>query len=163
MLHGRYSHQRQHISTKTHHLITLSSTQTCHNISAFKCHFLDKVNLNVNSRIDSNLLAPEIYFSMCILQTILSDWRLYVFKQNCYLQVNATELHWWLLRYPARYITNISGVGVTKAPFINFSVSKIFDLAKLLLRLFESHLYLTGATAAELRRHLSNINMIFNK
>ena len=60
-------------------------------------------------------------------------------------------------------ITFISGVGVTKAPFVNFSVSKIFDLARVLLRLFDSHLYLTGATAAELRRHLSNINVIFNR
>ena len=54
------------------------------------------------------------------------------------------------------------GVGVTKAPFVNFSVSKILDLSKLPHELFESHLYLTGATAAELRRHLSNINVIFN-
>ena len=54
------------------------------------------------------------------------------------------------------------GVGVTKAPLVNFSVSKIFDLAKVPLRLFESHLFLTGATAAELRRHLSNTNVMFN-
>ena len=54
------------------------------------------------------------------------------------------------------------GVGVTKAPFVNLSVSKILDLSKVPLKLFESHLYLTGATAAELRRHLSNINVIFN-
>ena len=52
--------------------------------------------------------------------------------------------------------------GVTKVPFVNFPVSKIFDLAKVPLRLFESRSYLTGATAAELRRHLSNINMMFN-
>ena len=38
--------------------------------------------------------------------------------------------------------------GVTKASFVNFSVSQIFDVAKVSLRLFESHLYLTGATAA---------------
>ena len=56
-----------------------------------------------------------------------------------------------------------TGMGVTKAPFVNFSVSKIFVLAKVPLRLFESRLYLTGATAAELRRHLSNINAIFNR
>ena len=59
------------------------------------------------------------------------------------------------------YIT--SGVGVTKAPFVNFSVSKIFDLAKVPVRLFVSHSYLTGVTAAELRQHLSNMNMIFNR
>ena len=41
------------------------------------------------------------------------------------------------------------GVGATKAPLVNFSVSKILDLAKVPLRSFESHLYLTGATAAE--------------
>ena len=55
------------------------------------------------------------------------------------------------------------GVGVTKAPFVNFSVSKIFDLAKVPVRLFASHSYLTGVTAAELRQHLSNMNMIFNR
>ena len=54
------------------------------------------------------------------------------------------------------------GVGVTKAPFANFSVSKIFDLAKVPVRFPESHSYLTGVTAAELRRHLPNINEIFN-
>ena len=55
-----------------------------------------------------------------------------------------------------------SGVGVTKAPFVNFSVSKIFDCAKVTVRFDVSHSYLTGVTAAELRRHLSNINVLFN-
>ena len=41
-----------------------------------------------------------------------------------------------------------SRVGVTKALFANFSVSKIFDLAKVPVRFFESHSYLTGVTAA---------------
>ena len=54
------------------------------------------------------------------------------------------------------------GVGVTKAPFVNFSVSRIFDLAKVPVRLFASHSYLTGVTAAELRQHLSNMNVIYN-
>ena len=53
-------------------------------------------------------------------------------------------------------------VGVTKAPFVIFSDSAIFDLAKVPIRFFESRPYLTGVTAAELRWHLSNINMIFN-
>ena len=39
-------------------------------------------------------------------------------------------------------------VGVTKAPFANFSVSKIFDLAKVTVRFLESHSYLTGVAAA---------------
>ena len=57
---------------------------------------------------------------------------------------------------------NRSGAGVTKAPFANFSVSEIFDLAKVPVRFPESHSYLTGVTAAELRQHLPNINVIFN-
>ena len=34
--------------------------------------------------------------------------------------------------------------GVTKVPFVNFSVSAIVDLAKVPLRLFESHLNLSA-------------------
>ena len=44
-----------------------------------------------------------------------------------------------------------AGMGFTKALFVNFFVNKIFDLAKEPARLFKSHLYLTGVTAAELR------------
>ena len=55
------------------------------------------------------------------------------------------------------------GVGVTKSPFVNISVSKIFNLAKVPVILFASHSYLTGVTAAELRQHLSNMNMIFKR
>ena len=54
------------------------------------------------------------------------------------------------------------GVGVTKAPLVNFSVSRIFDFAKVHVRLFQPHSYLAGVTAAELWRHLPNINVIFN-
>ena len=42
------------------------------------------------------------------------------------------------------------------------AISKFFNLAKVPLKSLESHLYLTGATAAELWWHLSNINVIFN-
>ena len=54
------------------------------------------------------------------------------------------------------------GGGSITDPLVNFSISKIFDLTNVLLRVFQSHLYLTGATAAELRLHLSNINVIAN-
>ena len=53
-------------------------------------------------------------------------------------------------------------MGVTKTLFVNFSVSKMFDLAKVHVRFLESYSYLTGVPAAELRRHLSDINAIFN-
>ena len=53
--------------------------------------------------------------------------------------------------------------GGTKSQFFNFFVSKIFDPAKVSVRFFESESlsYSTGVAAAELRRHLSNIKMIF--
>ena len=41
------------------------------------------------------------------------------------------------------------GVGVTKAPFVNFSVSKIFGHAKVPVKLFQSHSYLSGVAAAQ--------------
>ena len=41
-------------------------------------------------------------------------------------------------------------VGVTKAPFVSFSASKIFDLAKVTVRFFESHSYLTGIASPQL-------------
>ena len=37
------------------------------------------------------------------------------------------------------------GMGVTKALFVNFSVSKIFDPAKVPLKFFASHSYLRAA------------------
>ena len=58
-------------------------------------------------------------------------------------------------------VRSSSGVGVTRDPFVYFSISKMFDLAKVPVRLSELHLYLTGVPANQLRQHLSNINMIF--
>ena len=53
------------------------------------------------------------------------------------------------------------GVGISNAPFV-VSVSKIFDVAILSINFFESHSYFTGVDAAELRRHRSHINVVFN-
>ena len=53
----------------------------------------------------------------------------------------------------------ITGVGVTSAPFVNFSITKFSILLVIFL---ESHSLLIGVTAAEPRQHLPNINMIFN-
>ena len=50
----------------------------------------------------------------------------------------------------------IAGVGVTKAPFVNFSVNKMFDLSKVPVGFFESLPYLTGITAAELKNSENN-------
>ena len=55
-------------------------------------------------------------------------------------------------------VESLHRVGVTKAPFVNFSRSKIFDLAKVPVRLFESHSYFIIVTIAELRSHQWNMN-----
>ena len=53
-------------------------------------------------------------------------------------------------------------VGVTKSPFIKFSVMEKFDFAKLFVRFFKSHSSMTGVTAGQLQRHLPNTNVIGN-
>ena len=80
--------------------------------------------------------------------------------RNCHF-VNI-RCHQWHLQISSKWPLPVQPVTksqhsrgrVTKAPFVNFSVSKIFEHAKTPLRFFESHSYLSGVTAAELRRHL---------
>ena len=47
---------------------------------------------------------------------------------------------------------SLTGLGVTKAPFVNFSVRKIPDLGKVTLRIFQSHLYFSRATPVKYKR-----------
>ena len=102
--------------------------------------------------------VPAMMYAICwYIGPRYNATRLYMakcvdFRQRCHHDNSRISPNHW----PA-------GLGVTKAPFVNLSISKIFDFAKVLLGLFESHLYLTGATTAELRRHLSNINVIFDR
>ena len=92
-------------------------------------------------------------------------WKCVIWHKHWILQASCT---WFVFVCVLLWLVNVgyhsypSGVGVTKAPFVNFSISKIFDLAKVNHRSFESHSYLTGIAAAQLRRYLSNMNMIFN-
>ena len=77
--------------------------------------------------------------------------------------IELTADYWWFHTTWHLYdVTVRPGLGVNKAPFINFSVSEIFNLVEVPLRFFESHSCLTGITAAEQRRHLSNMNVICN-
>ena len=54
-------------------------------------------------------------------------------------------------------------VGWNWAPLVKFFVKYSFDVAKVPIIFIESHSYLTGVTAAELQRHLSNMNVTLNK
>ena len=54
------------------------------------------------------------------------------------------------------------GVGVTKSPFIKFSVMEKIDFAKLFVGFFKSHSSMTGVIAGQLQGHLSNTNVIGN-
>ena len=53
-----------------------------------------------------------------------------------------------------------SGVWVINSIFITFSVMNILDLARVLVRSFESDLYMRDVTTAELQCHLSKINVL---
>ena len=57
----------------------------------------------------------------------------------------------------------VSGVDVTKAPFIDFCIKNIFDLAKAHAKIFNSNPFLTDVTAAKLQRHLLNMNVTFHR
>ena len=112
---------------------------------------------NWNQRVVRHFYCMVETSILVIQQSNVKSFRSHntlIWPKNNFNTIGSLWIWWRHARYP--------GVGVTKAPFVNLSVSKIFDLTKVHLKLFESHLYLTGATAAELRRHLPNINMIFN-
>ena len=115
----------------------------------------DDSNLRCHMASPATMRWSYMMYTYWKLVYLLEDWPL-MCRELSYLSLTRS-ISWllmpWLLTSP--------GVGVTKAPFVSFSVNKIFDLAKVPFRLSKSHLYLTGATTAELRRHLSNINVIF--
>ena len=113
----------------------------------------------------------EIHFSITsLILLLLSFWfhNTSIIIKWMYVQ-NKHLWHGWVITprstWGCSYLSTCKrpGMGVTKAPFVNFSVSKMFDLAKVPAILFTSHSYLTGVTAAELRQYLSNMNMIFNR
>ena len=96
-------------------------------------------------------------------QTTDSDKQLYLSVKfishhfNVFQNLDSTEFfsvivqpHCDLTTHPANMPQSAwTGVGVTKTPFVNFSVSKIFHLAKIPVKFFEWHSDLTGVTAPE--------------
>ena len=54
-------------------------------------------------------------------------------------------------------------MGVTKALFVNFLVSEIFDLLKVPVRFMVSHLHFSGVAAARLQWHPSVMNVVFSR
>ena len=105
--------------------------------------------------------------------TVTKSWfvtMINVFQQKvgqclAILVANASHILAHIRRYGSRSCRREScrpGMGVTKAPFVNFSVSKIFELAKIPVRFLEWYSYLAGVTAAELQ-HLPNINVTLKR
>ena len=58
---------------------------------------------------------------------------------------------------------NRPGVRCTKASFVNIPVEEFLFFAKYLLSSLDTFSYLTGFNAAELRRHLSNMGVVYNR
>ena len=76
-----------------------------------------------------------------------------VYNSTCYALTMFTNIQVFCEN---EMITYQITIGVTKDLFVNFSVKKSFNLAKVLVRFLQSHSYLTGVTVAELLRHLPN-------
>ena len=64
---------------------------------------------------------------------------------------------------PVRSRVHRAGVGATESPFVNFSVSKFLILLRYLLdSLHHIHIWQVSP-AAQLRRQLSNMKVVFNR
>ena len=119
-------------------------------------------------------------FPLLSKQTLAIEYHVYIWQVLPQLSCGDTCQIWMWFRESNRYFCNIEyfaygeisersfsnphpwdGV-FTKSPSVNFSASKIFDLAKKNFKIVKSHSYLTGATTAELQQHLSIINVMFN-
>ena len=105
-------------------------------------------HFTLSSVLCSAKISSQSYWMMCLFISIRKRNK----KCICVVYVRQQQL------------SKGFGVGVTnmtKAAFVNFSVSKIFDLAKVPVALFESHSYLTGVTTAERIMWYSIANMYF--
>ena len=91
----------------------------------------------------------------------LVTWRVDLPSNVCLLLMTSTS-HWGCRFDLIIGLSNL-GLGVTKAPFVNFSVKWIFDFAKISVKFFESLSYVMGITTVELWWNLSNMNVIFNR
>ena len=104
-------------------------------LSAFLVHYLQWLGwvraISITYLIQLTLRSLDKMAD--ILQTKLSDTFSWKKLRQAISGYSAEE--------NVRYINFQSVVGITKAPFVNFSVSKIFDLAKVPARFFESHLF----------------------
>ena len=101
-----------------------------------RCHDKTPVYKALSSLLLSLLFGGLIFkneFSKTGIKRHLTASRIYSFIVLIFLSFNTFR---WLTMFQNNDKFG-SGVGVTKAPFVNFSVSEIFDLAKVPVRLFE--------------------------
>ena len=69
-----------------------------------------------------------------------------------------------LLRYGSvGRVAQGARVGVTKTLAVNFSVMEFLKFVQVHVKSVESHSYLIGITATQLRWHLSNMNVVSDK
>ena len=66
-------------------------------------------------------------------------WQIVMRNKKTWGYDRKRKLAWWHYPHP--------GVGITKVPYINFSIRKNLNLAKVIpVKFFKSHSYLTGVT-----------------
>ena len=96
------------------------------------------------------------------------EWYMYavlsVFFCVCVVAILSalTGYMWSIFRYPIGFYDWHHGWGSLKYPFANFVSKAIFSISQKYMLYSSNHIhYSTGVTTAELRRHLSNVNVIF--
>ena len=80
-----------------------------------------------------------VSYPTCLMASLVTTSRM----QQCF-NVPIDSYHEFLLLFYCCVLleiklTTTTGVGVTKTPFVLFSVSKVFDLAKVTVKVVESH------------------------
>ena len=115
-------------------------------------------------------LKQKSFHVYCFISTGWLEYQAYrqaptpsVWMPSDKLKTLQLECIYYVCIYVLQSRRGITGFAVTKfSVFVNFSVKCIFDLAKVPVRPFKSYSCLTSVTAAQLRWHLSNMNVIFN-
>ena len=105
------------------------------------------------------LLTPTNMAANCINVQLLQKLQGEV---RCYNSVDTITEQDQVTHYPTEFLNSLEppGVGVTKPIFSVPLFPQFFQMIKAVFTCMISSSYLAGVTAAELRRHLANVNVI---
>ena len=121
----------------------------------------NQADLHIACRLHPMHYRQGLYFVVCLSMDLYYRYLIYRGLALCCVFIfyhdrfSMLPVHKRATRYPYR-----SGVGVTKPISSVPLFSEFFSIIKTHVTYWISRLYLTGVAAAQLRWHLSNINVI---